>query len=130
LHEFEGFIATSRLASQDLQKFNSAINRAVDHVLAITQHTNRLLNRLPPPSHHARFSFLSLLGRPPPPSSAHAALLSAYATHTSMVADQISSLISTAQALLLVLNSLEDRLEVIHGVVAREHASLTGNRDD
>jgi hypothetical protein len=47
-----------------------------------------------------------------------------------MVADQIATLISTAQALLLVLNNLEDRLDVIHGIVAREHASVAGDRDD
>lgn len=43
-----------------------------------------------------------------------------YIQHTHVVEEEINKLIAEAQALLLVLNNLEDRLEVIHGIATRE----------
>jgi len=47
-------------------------------------------------------------------------LLDQYIQHTHIVEDEINKLIIEAQALLLVLNNLEDRLEVIHGIATRD----------
>lgn len=43
-----------------------------------------------------------------------------YIQHTHVVEEEINKLIAEAQALLLVLNNLEDRLEVIHGIATRD----------
>ena len=42
--EFDGFIETARIASYDLQKFNSHVGRAVDSVIATTRWTTRVLD--------------------------------------------------------------------------------------
>jgi hypothetical protein len=47
-------------------------------------------------------------------------LLDQYIQHTQIVEEEINKLITEAQALLLVLVNLEDRLEVIHGIVTRD----------
>ena len=47
-------------------------------------------------------------------------LLDQYIQHTHVVEEEINNLIAEAQALLLVLNNLEDRLDVIHGIATRE----------
>jgi len=47
-------------------------------------------------------------------------LLDQYIQHTHIVEEEINKLIIEAQALLLVLNNLEDRLEVIHGIATRD----------
>jgi hypothetical protein len=48
------------------------------------------------------------------------ALLNQYIQHTQSIEEEIHRLITEAQALLMVLTNLEDRLEIIHGVVTRD----------
>ena len=48
------------------------------------------------------------------------ALLDQYIQHTHLVEEEIHKLIDEAQALLMVLNNLDDRLEVIHGIATRD----------
>lgn len=47
-------------------------------------------------------------------------LLDQYIQHTRVVEEELYKLISEAQALLSVLNNLDDRLEVIHGITIRD----------
>ena len=122
--EFDGFIETARIASYDLQKFNSHVGRGVDNILATARWTKRVLNeiadrdssvgtisaffndRLLAPFQRTRFT--------------EARLLDQYIQHTRVVEDEIHRLIAEAQALLHVLQNLEDRLDVIHGIAVRD----------
>lgn len=129
--EFDGFIDTSRMASHDLQKYNSHIGRAVDNVLATTRWTKRVLDDV---AHHEAGKGLlqstvldplgKLVGRT---SFTEKAVLDQYIQHASTVEEEINRLIEEAQALLMLLINLEDRLDVIHGIVTREigHAELS-----
>lgn len=122
--EFDGFIDTARIASYDLQKFNSHIGRAVDNVLATTRWTTRVLDgiQLRDAQRGAIASFVedNLLAPFQPTKFTESALLDQYIKHTSIIEEEIHRLIDEAQALLMVLANLEDRLEIIHGIVTRD----------
>lgn len=122
--EFDGFIDTARIVSYDLQKFNSHIGRAVDSVIATTRWTARVLDGI-----HERdatrgsinaFFNDKLLAPFQAVKFTEAILLDQYIQHTRVVEEELHRLISEAQALLSVLNNLDDRLEVIHGISVRD----------
>ena len=133
--EFEGFIETARLASYDLQRFNGHVGRAVDSVISIDRWTTRILSDI---EHNSRSrglipSFISntlLYPFQPVKATAEAALLDQYISHTSLVATEITRLTAEAQALLSVLQSLEDRLSTIHDISIREDIAASANRED
>ncbi|KAI9806498.1 MAG: hypothetical protein M1833_003685 [Piccolia ochrophora] len=132
--EFDGFIDTARIASYDLQRYNSHIGRAVDNVLATTRWTMRVLDgiALEDGSKGAVQSFISdkLLAPFRPVRDMEAAVLDQYIQHTRVVQEEINRLISEAQALLLVLNNLEDRLDVMHGIVTRDDNHAKATKDE
>ncbi|KAI9750074.1 MAG: hypothetical protein M1815_002035 [Lichina confinis] len=122
--EFDGFIDTSRTASNDLQRYNSHIGRAVDNVLATTRWTKRVLDAVA--KHEASKGALEsvmgdaaswIFGKTP---FTETAVLDQYIRHARTVEEEINRLITEAQALLLLLTGMEDRLDVINGIVTRE----------
>lgn len=135
--EFDGFIETARIASYDLQKFNSHIGRAVDNVLATTRWTTRVLEgiQIRDASQGAINNFANsfankLLAPFQPVKFTESVLLDQYIKHTQIVEEEIMKLIDEAQALLMILNSLEDRLEVIHGIVTRDGHHAIAQREE
>lgn len=122
--EFDGFIDTARIASYDLQKFNSHVGRAVDSVIATTRWTTRVLDGIQErdASRGSINAFINdkLLAPFQPIKFTETILLDQYIQHTHIVEEEINKLIVEAQALLMVLNNLEDRLEVIHGIATRD----------
>ncbi|KFY22136.1 hypothetical protein V493_06823 [Pseudogymnoascus sp. VKM F-4281 (FW-2241)] len=135
--EFDGFIETARMASYDLQKFNSHIGRAVDNVLATTRWTTRVLEgiKIRDASQGAINSFANsfankIIAPFQPVKFTESVLLDQYIKHTQIVEEEILKLIDEAQALLMVLNSLEDRLEVIHGIVTRDGHHAIAQREE
>jgi len=135
--EFDGFIGTARIASYDLQKFNSHIGRAVDSVLATTKWTTRVLDdmMIRDASRGKIAVFVQdvqerLLGPFQPARFTESALVEQYIKHTQVVEEEINRLIIEAQALLLVLNNLEDRLDIIHGVVTRDDAHVKSQKEE
>lgn len=122
--EFDGFIETARIASYDLQKFNSHVGRAVDSVIATTRWTTRVLDGIQErdATRGAINSFINdkLLAPFQPIKFTESILLDQYIQHTRIVEEEINKLILEAQALLQVLNNLEDRLEVIHGIAIHD----------
>ncbi|KAI9743506.1 MAG: hypothetical protein M1818_002819 [Claussenomyces sp. TS43310] len=126
--EFDGFIDTARIASYDLQKMNSHVGKAVDTVLSTTRWTTQILDDIQTRdvSRGLIGSFLNdrILALFQPTKFTERALLDQYIKHTEIVEQEISKLIVEAQALLMVLTNLEDRLDVIYGVVTQdgEHA--------
>lgn len=132
--EFDGFIDTARIASYDLQKFNSHVGRAVDNVLATTRWTSRVLDgiQIRDSSRGAISAFINdkLLATFQPTRFTESILLDQYIKHTEIVEEEINKLIDEAQALLMVLNSLEDRLDVIHGVVTRDDQHTKAKKEE
>ncbi|KAH7391248.1 hypothetical protein BKA64DRAFT_644556 [Cadophora sp. MPI-SDFR-AT-0126] len=122
--EFDGFIETARIASYDLQKFNSHVGRAVDSVIATTRWTTRVLDGIQERdgSRGSINAFINdkLLAPFQPVKFTEGVLLDQYIQHTRIVEEEINKLITEAQAILMVLTNLEDRLDVIHGIATRD----------
>ena len=132
--EFDGFIETARIASYDLQKFNSHVGRGVDNILATARWTKRVLDGIMErdASQGALSSFFNdkLLAPFQPIKFTEDALLDQYIQHTRVVEDEINRLVVEAQALLLVLQNLEDRLDVIHGIAIRDDLHAQGGKNE
>lgn len=134
--EFDGFVETARMASYDLQRFNSHVGRAVDNVISTARYTRRVLDQISD-AHSSRGLIPAFINdkllapfQPVRQPTAEAALLDQYISHTRIVEEEINRLIDEAQALLLVLTNLEDRLEIIHAISMREGMSIKGSRDE
>lgn len=129
--EFDGFVETAQIASFDLQKFNSHVGRGVDNILATARWTKRLLDgiAITDSSRGTISSFLNdkILAPFQPVRFTEGIVLDHYIRHTRLVEEEIKRLILEAQALLLTLVNLEDRLDAIHGIVVRDdiHAQLS-----
>ncbi|KEF55418.1 uncharacterized protein A1O9_08168 [Exophiala aquamarina CBS 119918] len=132
--EFDGFIETARMASYDLQKFNSHVGRGVDIVLSTARWTQRVLDDmdLKQVSRGVVPSFFqdTLLAPFKPVQFTEHRLLDQYIKHTRIVSDEIDRLIDEAQALLLILQNLEDRLEVIHSVAMHDNIAAQASKDE
>lgn len=130
--EFDGFIETARIASFDLQKFNSHVGRGVDNILATARWTQRVLDGIAvrDGSRGAIASFFNdrLLAPFQPVKFTEDMLLAQYIQHTRVVEEEINRLVTEAQALLLVLQNLEDRLDVIHGIALRDNLHAQGSK--
>jgi hypothetical protein len=101
--EFDGFIETARIASYDLQKFNSHIGRAVDNLLATNRWTKRVLDDISvrDASRGAIASFFSsdnsLFAPFKPMKFTEDALLDQYIQHTRVAEEEIQRLVAEAQ---------------------------------
>ncbi len=132
--EFDGFVETARIASYDLQKFNSHVGRGVDNILSTARWTKRVLDGIAErdASQGAILWFVNdkILAPFQPIKFTEDALLDQYIQHTRVVEDEINHLVAEAQALLQVLQNLEDRLDVIHGIVLRDNSHTKGGKDE
>ena len=132
LLEIDCFIETARISSYDLQKFNSHVGRGVDNILATARWTKRVLDSIAERdgSRGAIASFFDdkILAPFQPIKFTEDALLDQYIQHTRVVEEEINRLVMEAQALLLVLQNLEDRLDVIHGIAVRDNLHAQGSR--
>ncbi|KAL9000213.1 MAG: hypothetical protein Q9169_001115 [Polycauliona sp. 2 TL-2023] len=132
--EFDGFIDTAAIASNDLQKFNSHVGRAVDNILATARWTKRVLDGVAH-DHESRgrisgFFNDKLLAPFQPIRFTEATVLQQYTEHTRIVEHEINRLINEAQALLGVLRNLDDRLDVIHGIAVRDDVHAQGSKEE
>ncbi|EXJ92032.1 hypothetical protein A1O3_00582 [Capronia epimyces CBS 606.96] len=132
--EFDGFIETARIASYDLQKFNSHVGRGVDIVLSTARWTQRVLDDMATKQSTRGLvpAFIQdrLLAPFKPIPFTESRLLEQYIAHTRVVGEEIERLIEEAQALLLVLQNLEDRLEVIHSVALHDNVAAQAGKDE
>ncbi|KAL8663064.1 MAG: hypothetical protein Q9202_004204 [Teloschistes flavicans] len=134
VYEFNGFIETAGIASSDLQKFNSHVGRGVDNILATARWTKRVLDGVAE-QHSSRglipsFITNSLLAPFQPVHFTEATVLQQYTAHTRAVEGEINHLIDEAQALLMVLRNLDDRLDVIHGISIRDNLHAQGSKEE
>lgn len=130
--EFDGFVETARIASSDLQKFNSHVGRSVDNILATARWTKRVLEGIAirDGSKGAIVSFFQDKFLTPfqPLKFTEDTLLDQYVQYTRIIEQEIHRLIDEAQALLRVLQNLEDRLDVIHGIAVRDDLHAQSSR--
>ncbi|KAL8757850.1 MAG: hypothetical protein Q9199_001921 [Rusavskia elegans] len=132
--ELDGFIDTAAIASNDLQKFNSHVGRAVDNILATARWTKRVLDgvAVEQESRGSISGFFNdkLLAPFQPIRFTEATVLQQYTEHTRIVESEINRLIDEAQALLGVLRNLDDRLDVIHGIAVRDDLHAQGSKEE
>ncbi|KAJ9629525.1 hypothetical protein H2203_001899 [Taxawa tesnikishii (nom. ined.)] len=134
--EFSGFIETARQASSDLTRYNARIGGAVDRILSTNRWTLQVLDGISASEAQTgalrKFasSHLNILAPfQAPRKLAHEMLLEQYLRHTSAVEEQITSLILEAQALLQILQNLDDRLDLIANIATRDGVAVEGDRD-
>lgn len=96
----------------------------MDSVIATTRWTTRVLDGIQErdASRGSLNAFINdkLLAPFQPVKFTESILLDQYIQHTRILEEEIHKLIEEAQALLIVLNNLEDRLDVIHGIATRD----------
>ncbi|KAK5078391.1 hypothetical protein LTR64_003198 [Lithohypha guttulata] len=137
LLELDGFIETARIASYDLQRFNSHVGRGVDIVLSTARWTQRVLDDMDHEQEQKDQrgilpSFISdtLLAPFKPIKLTHSRLLDQYIQHTHIVSGEIEKLLEEAQTLYDVLQNLENRLETIHSISIRDNIQVQGTKDE
>lgn len=132
--EFGGFIETARQAAGDLTHFNSRVGRAIDHVISTNRWTLQVIDgvadREASKGSVGRFFAETVFFPFQSGQVTESLLLDQYLRHTRAVEDQISELIIEAQALLGILQNLDDRLDVIHSISTRDGMSVKGSRDE
>lgn len=133
--ELSGFIDTARQASADLTHFNSRIGKAVDNILSTNRWTLQVIDGIE--EREAARGLVSQLSDKifapftgTPQHLAEDILLDQYLRHTSAVEDQISQLILEAQALLGILNNLDDRLDLIGSISTRDGVKAAENVEE
>jgi len=135
VHEFEGFVDTARIASNDLSKFNSRIGRALDHILSTNRWTLQVIDGVASED-AARGSLNKWISKNfnifapfQPVALSQNVLLDQYLRHTSAVEEQILTLINEAHILLNVLDNLDGRLDVIASIAARDGVKVENGRE-
>lgn len=132
--EFGGFIETARQASSELTHFNSKVGRAIDQVLSTNRWTLQVIDgvaeREASRGSVDRFFAETLFHPFQSGQVTERALLEQYIAHTRAIEESIAQLIIEAQALLGILQNLDDRLDIIHGITTRDGLSVKGSRDE
>ncbi|GAB7366539.1 hypothetical protein MBLNU230_g8527t1 [Neophaeotheca triangularis] len=134
--EFGGFIDTARQASHDLSKFNSRIGRAVDQILSTNRWTLNVIDGVQAADANrgsiARWASrnLNILAPFQPVLISRDILLEQYLRHTTAIEDEISTLITEAQALLAVLDNLDNRLDVIASIATRDGVKALADKNE
>lgn len=133
-HELDGFVETARIASYDLQKFDSHVGRSVDKVLSTNRWTRRVLDDID--LHRSERGWLpgfmrdTILAPFQPVPFTESRLLDQYIQHSHIVSGEIATLIEEAQALLQVLQNLEDRLDVMYSITTHDKIQIQGSKDE
>ena len=132
--EFDGFIDTAKIASYDLQRFGSHVGGSVDKILSNARIMERNIQGIAEKDagRGAIAAFLTdkVLAPFQPIKFAEDSLTDEYIQHTRAVEIEIHRLIEEAQALLLVLNNLEDRLDVIHGICVQDDQKAQYSKEE
>jgi hypothetical protein len=133
LLEFDGFVDAARIASNDLQRFNTHVGSAVDSVISINRWTSRYLDGLAAEreSKGALSAWVDWAFAPFQPATfSDRNLVDQYVQHTALVGDKIGDLIIEAQAVLRTLSRAEDHLGIIYDFVTRTQESVQGRKDE
>ncbi|RAR03324.1 hypothetical protein DDE83_008265 [Stemphylium lycopersici] len=133
-NEFEYFVQTANEASIDLSRYNSRIGAAMDRVIATNTWTMNVLSGISSQeaSTGALAKVINQLTRAfvAPPPTLQERIFDQYVLHVSKNKDEITRLIETAQALLLVLNNLEERLTTIFDIATNDDQTITRTQEE
>lgn len=132
--EFESFVRIAHEASIDLSRYNSRIGATMDRVIATNTWTMAVLSGIS--EHEASIgsvrrtlgSLASVFVAPPP--TLQQRIFEQYLLHVGKNKEEITRLIETAQALLLVLQNLDDRLDTIYQIAINDDTTITKNQDE
>jgi hypothetical protein len=133
-NEFEYFIQTANEASIDLSRYNSRIGAAMDRVIATNTWTMNVLSGIS--EQEASVGAVSKMIRQmtsafiAPPPTLQERIFDQYVLHVSKNKDEITRLIETAQALLLVLNNLDERLTTIFEIATTDDQTITRSQEE
>ena len=133
-NEFEYFVQTAGEASQDLSRYNSRIGAAMDRVIATNTWTMAVLQGL-----EESEASIGAVGRAvsaitgafiAPGPSLQERIFDQYILHVSKNKEEITGLIETAQALLKILQNLDDRLGTIYAITVNDDQTITKNQEE
>ncbi|RYN74595.1 hypothetical protein AA0117_g7046 [Alternaria alternata] len=133
-NEFEYFMQTANEASLDLSRYNSRIGAAMDRVIATNTWTMNVLSGI-----SEKEASVGAVGRVlnqltgafvAPPPTLQQQIFDQYVLQVSKNKDEITGLIQTAQALLLVLQNLDERLGTIYEIATNDDQTITSRQDE
>ena len=129
--EFNYFIDSAREASMDLTLFNARIGRVVDFIISVNRWTLNVIDstaqREKSKGSAARFlNSINIFSSHNPQQE----MLDQFLYHTYTLEERISELIIGAQAMLGLLQSLDERLDIIANIAARDGYHTKGSRDE
>ncbi|KAL1304301.1 hypothetical protein AAFC00_000705 [Neodothiora populina] len=134
--EFTGFIDTARQASKDLSRYNTRIGRGVDKILTTNKWTLQVISGVADDEAH-RGSISRLMSNIniftpflPAQQMTQELLVEQYLRHTATIQTEIEALIIEAEALLIVLDNLDNRLQLIGDIAVRDGAKIQDNKDE
>lgn len=132
--EFNNFINKAKAASWDLTRFNARIGQTTDKIILTHRWTLQVIDNVGEVEDGRgsleRFVWDHLLWGLAPHKSAYEKIVTQYLKHTQKIEEEIVSLIDQADALLRLLDSLEDHLSAIHEISVRDDASLRDKREE
>ncbi|KAF2112099.1 hypothetical protein BDV96DRAFT_581118 [Lophiotrema nucula] len=133
--EFENFIETARQASEDLVKYNSKVGNTMDKVININAWTVRHLTGLE--SKEASYGLVSRALSAINPLQVFVAspslqreIFEIYVLHVRDVKNEIEALIQVSEALLMILQNLDDRLDFIADLATQDDQHLSRAHDE
>jgi hypothetical protein len=132
--EFHNFVLTANEASVDLSRYNSRIGAAMDRVIATNTWTMAVLQGI-----EEQEASIGSVGRVvnavtgafiSPPPTLQQRIFDQYVLHVGQNKEEITRLIETAQALLQVLQNLDERLDTIYSITVNDDQTISKNHDE
>lgn len=133
-NEFEYFIQTANEASIDLTRYNARIGAVMDRVIITNTWTMNVLRGLEAddatigPVSRALSAMTGAFLAPQP--TLEQRIFDQYVLHISRNKEEISGLIEKAQALLMVLTNLDERLSTIFEIATSDDQTITRNQEE
>lgn len=134
--ELDSFVDSARQAGADLASFNARVARAADAVILANRWTLSVLDDLAAQEDAAGGggggSLLAWLNpfSIDPRARSEAVLRSQYLAHAAELSSQIDALVLEATSLLQLLAGLDNHLDAIGSIAARDGLSAAGSRDE
>jgi hypothetical protein len=132
--EFHNFILTAGEASTELSRYNSRIGAVMDRVIATNTWTMAVLKGI-----EEEDASIGAVGRVfnamtgafvAPAPTLQQRIFDQYVLHVGKNKDEIRNLIQTAQALLLILTNMDERLDTIFSIAVNDDQTITKQHDE
>lgn len=132
--EFHNFVLTAKEAATDLSRYNTRIGSTIDRVIATNTWTMAVLQGIEE-NEASRGSLARVFNAVTgafisPPATLQQRIFDQYVLHVSRNKEEITGLIETAQALLMILNNLDERLDTIYSITVNDDQTISRNQDE